>query len=312
MGTIHPVALKLPLPQGTLAGRHWRLGVKADTRSACIALHGWLDNCASFDLMALELHQLLLEQGMGLQLYCLDLAGHGHSFHRPPAVTYNIWDYAIDVLRAAQRLDLEKFLLLGHSMGAGIAPLAAAMVPGQVTGLVLIEGLGPLISELDEVVPQLARLWQHEQQVARPARQYRNLEQAIATRMNGRWPLTRRAAELLVKRATRECNGGVCWRSDRRLTLPSPLRLQEPQVQRFLQAIVAPVDLVVASDGLAVDRELLIQRAHKVADIKVHQLVGSHHLHLDSAVKDCSLLVLRQLQLAIDGNQLPDQGKTVI
>lgn len=41
-----------------------------------IALHGWLDNANSFARLAPRLE--------GLRIVALDLAGHGHSGHRPP------------------------------------------------------------------------------------------------------------------------------------------------------------------------------------------------------------------------------------
>ena len=296
MHTVDPIELELTLPQGIMAGQYWRIGTVNKTSPVCVALHGWLDNCASFAVMAQYLNELLLEQRAGLQLYCIDFAGHGHSFHRPPGVNYNIWDYAIDILHLTQQLDLKKFLLLGHSMGAGIAPLIAAIVPKQVTGLVLIEGLGPLTGESDTAVLQLIRWWEREQQGVHPARLYHSLTQAVEIRMRGRWPLTRKSAELLVKRSIRECDGGFCWRSDRRLTLPSSLYLQELQVEHFLQAVEAPVDLVMASEGLIANHTLWLHRADKVDDIKIHQLEGSHHLHLDTAAQYCSLLIQKQLR----------------
>ena len=41
-----------------------------------IALHGWLDNANSFARLAPRLE--------GLRVIALDMAGHGHSGHRPP------------------------------------------------------------------------------------------------------------------------------------------------------------------------------------------------------------------------------------
>ena len=55
-----------------------------------IALHGWLDNAASFARLAPKLP--------GLRIVALDFAGHGHSDHRPAGAGYAIWDYAHDVL----------------------------------------------------------------------------------------------------------------------------------------------------------------------------------------------------------------------
>lgn len=48
-----------------------------------IALHGWLDNAASFSLLA----PLLANQ----RILALDLDGHGYSGHRPAGAQYLLW-----------------------------------------------------------------------------------------------------------------------------------------------------------------------------------------------------------------------------
>ncbi|HQC73883.1 MAG TPA: alpha/beta hydrolase, partial [Candidatus Competibacteraceae bacterium] len=65
-------ALELSTPYLRLAARAWG---PADGLPV-LAVHGWLDNAASFDALA----PLLPE----LRLVALDLPGHGHSAHRPP------------------------------------------------------------------------------------------------------------------------------------------------------------------------------------------------------------------------------------
>jgi pimeloyl-ACP methyl ester carboxylesterase len=57
-----------------------------------IALHGWLDNAATFTRLAPMLP--------GLRILALDFAGHGYSAHRPPGGSYLIWDNVLDVLLA--------------------------------------------------------------------------------------------------------------------------------------------------------------------------------------------------------------------
>ena len=75
-----------------------------------LALHGWLDNAASFARLAPKLE--------GLRIVALDFAGHGHSEHRSAGAGYALWDYAYDVLQVAEQFGWARFSILGHSMGA--------------------------------------------------------------------------------------------------------------------------------------------------------------------------------------------------
>jgi len=51
-----------------------------------LALHGWLDNAASFERLA----PLLCEH---FHIVAIDLAGHGRSQHRPAGLWYHYIDY---------------------------------------------------------------------------------------------------------------------------------------------------------------------------------------------------------------------------
>ena len=83
----------------------------------CIALHGWLDNAGSFDRLA-----PLLPNS---KIIAVDLPGHGLSDHRPQGTSAHFLDYVKDVAVLSDVLGLERFDLIGHSMGGGIATLVA-------------------------------------------------------------------------------------------------------------------------------------------------------------------------------------------
>lgn len=110
--TLQPFTLEV---QGVHAA-----GLRAPQREGrrVLALHGWLDNAASFVPLAAQLP--------ALDLVALDLPGHGHSAHLPPGTQYNTPGAICHVLDVADALGWDRFTLLGHSMGAGIASLTAA------------------------------------------------------------------------------------------------------------------------------------------------------------------------------------------
>src|SRR5690606_3948749 len=92
-----------------LAGRFW-----PGEGTPILALHGGLDNANSF---------LPLAAHLGQPLFALDFAGHGKSAARPLNTAIHYIDNVRDVLAAADALGWQRFVLLGHSMGAGVASL---------------------------------------------------------------------------------------------------------------------------------------------------------------------------------------------
>ena len=116
------------------AHRALRAGVEGAT--PVLALHGWLDNAASFVPLARELD--------GLDLVAVDLPGHGRSAHRHRRRLFVLRHGHGVVLDIADALGWERFALLGHSMGAGIGSLLAAACPQRVSRFLAIEALGAL------------------------------------------------------------------------------------------------------------------------------------------------------------------------
>lgn len=67
----------------------------------------------------------------------LDLRGHGQS--APPADgNYSVAGLTADLAAVIDALELERFVLVGHSMGGPVAIAYAAEHPSQVAGLVLV------------------------------------------------------------------------------------------------------------------------------------------------------------------------------
>ncbi|MFJ4142738.1 alpha/beta fold hydrolase [Pseudomonas sp. NPDC089734] len=252
-----------------------------DDGQPVIALHGWLDNANSFARLAPRLE--------GLRIVALDLAGHGHSDHRPIGASYNLADYAFDVLQVAEQLGWQRFSLLGHSLGAIVSVLLAASMPERVSRLALIDGLLPLMAEADESVERMGLALQA--QLALPDKKkpvYPDQERAIEVRMKGMVAVSREAAQLLAQRGLMPVPGGYTWRSDSRLTLPSAIRLTRQQAMSFVEAIQCPTQLVIAEDGMLARNEALLS----ALTFAIHTLPGGHHLHLNDesgarSVADC-------------------------
>ncbi|MGB4074754.1 alpha/beta fold hydrolase [Pseudomonas sp.] len=249
-----------------------------------IALHGWLDNAASFARLAPLLP--------GLRIVALDFAGHGHSDHRPPGGSYAIWDYAHDVLQVAEQFGWQRFSLLGHSMGAIVSVLLAAAMPERIERLALIDGLIPYTGEAETAPQKLGEALKAQLALAGKSKPvYAEFDRAVEARMRGVGAVSREAAELLAQRGLMPVPGGYTWRTDSRLTLPSPLRLTHAHAVAFARSLQCPVKLVLAQQGMLLAQSSLKQLLVDLP-IEVAQLPGGHHLHLDddsgaALVADC-------------------------
>ncbi|AJD48034.1 alpha/beta fold family hydrolase [Isoalcanivorax pacificus W11-5] len=251
-----------------LAGRFW-----PGEGTPILALHGWLDNANSF---------LPLAAHLGQPLFALDFAGHGKSAARPLNTAVHYIDNVRDVLATADALGWQRFVLLGHSMGAGVASLFAGTFPDRVVSLVLLDGLGPPSTPGDEAPATLRKAVRAMQDLgAKRKPRYPRVDEAVAARTLGFGGLSESASRLLCERGLESGFGGWTWRSDARLRLPSSLRLTEEQVCGFLHAIQAPTLLVGAAEGLE-GAGTFAERAAHVQDISVVRVPGGHHVHMDA------------------------------
>lgn len=248
-----------------------------------LALHGWLDNAASFSRIAPLLPDI--------HLVAVDFPGHGHSAHRHSGY-YHFVDYALDVIAMADGLGWGRFHLLGHSLGAGVASLVAGAFPERIERLALIEGLGPLTSEPGELPGALHRAWEKSERLARrEPPSYETFAAGVAARASGGAGISSAAATLLCERGLQERDGRWYWRNDARLTLPSPHRLTEPQALALVAAIEAETLLIVARAGLPFDRAAMQARVDRVRRLRVEHLEGGHHLHLEDAAGQVARLL---------------------
>lgn len=258
----------------TLAGKRWGNpdGIPV------IALHGWLDNCLSFDLLAPLLKNV--------HLIAIDSAGHGESSHRAPGCSYLIWDDVSEVIELADLLGWDKFTLLGHSRGAVISVLTAGTFPERVTHVGLLDCLVPFIRSPQQAPEQLANAIENMRKLKnKPQKAYPDYEELILARMNATYALSRKAAELLMARNIKEKDSLFYVSTDQRLRVPSAVYFSEEHMLAFLNNISAPIKLVLAEDGLATRHPELSHFVDLLDYIHPVWLEGGHHFHMEGAAE---------------------------
>ena len=120
------------------------LGRTGEGPEPLLALHGITAQHRIFNAMARHLQH---PDGM----VALDLRGRGDS--EKPSSGYGLDAHAQDAIRTLDHLDIERGILVGHSLGAFIGLHAALKYPDRIRALVLLDGGWPRpeeVSELDD------------------------------------------------------------------------------------------------------------------------------------------------------------------
>jgi len=243
--------------------------------SPLLGFHGWLDNAATFDHLAPLLNEYYFVS--------LDLPGHGFSDHRPSGSSYHFIDMIVDVLEVLNFLNWDRFSLIGHSMGAGVASYLAGTVPEKIISLVLIEGLGSITQEakkMPETLFEASTDWMKLKNKKLPI--YPDFETAVKVRRSV-GVISDSSVRTLVARGLKPVMGGFSWNSDPRLKLKSRYYFTEEQSLAFLQKIKAPV-LLIDSKGSKKDswKESYRKRICHIKNFHYRKVNGDHHLHLDN------------------------------
>ena len=239
-----------------------------------IAIHGWLDNAASFQPIA-----PLLQNS---HLLAPDLIGHGHSGHLPEAADYHLSDSCRWIVGLADAMGWERFALIGHSMGASVASITAAAVPDRVAGLVMIDGIGPLAVRPEQEVKRLRLLFDEEAKGAKQPRPWVDLASAVKVRQRlGRFAISTDAAMLIARRGMRKTDDGYLWRHDERLQGAGTHYYSEEQAETILRNIESPSLLISADDGALTGWDGLEPRKACVPQLRHVEMHGCHHLHME-------------------------------
>ena len=252
-----------------------------------LAIHGWLDNAASFIP--------LIEQLPQYNWTAIDLPGHGFSFHRPQHSYYHFVDWVSDLVTLIRQEYNQKVILVGHSLGGMLSTVIAGLYPELVEKLVLIDAAGLVIQSEHDCAVQLRQALDSRNINVKQTKQF-SLDKAVNARVNA-GDISFNSAKLLVNRnvikISEQDNEQDSeqnleqwqWASDKRLKSRSPLRLSQSQAQDIIENITAPTLMCLADQGDQYMKTNFDLFSPCYKNLITANVKGHHHCHMDNALE---------------------------
>ena len=262
--------LEFPLRYITIRG----LAFGDPSKPLMLALHGWLDNAATFIPLSAYLKDYYI--------VAIDFAGHGKSDHRSKDAHYHLVDFVYDVHELVESQNWNDFILLGHSMGGIIGSMYTSCFPEKVSKYITIESLGPITKDSESSPKQLRESIESRLQGAASEGKHPSIKERVVRARAIAGGFSDACASLLVERNLQYIDGDLQFTTDRRLRTFSSLRMTESQVKAFLQAITCPTIVIIADNGYEMMKKNAELRLTWISNAKLVNSPGSHHPHLDN------------------------------
>jgi len=202
-----------------------------------VLVHGFLDLAYSWHEVAPRL---------GAHAIAPDLRGHGDSDWIGAGGYYHFLDYIADLDEVIARLARRRVVVVGHSMGGGVAAYWAGTRPDRIAALALCEGLGPPDQSEVDLGPRTA-MWLEAWRTARArVHPMASLDDAAARLRKHDPLLAAPLARRLAAAGTRETEGGLVWKHDPLHLTIGPYPFRRDHAARYWRRITCPV---LAVDG---------------------------------------------------------------
>ena len=239
-------------------------------------LHGWLDQAASWSEFAEGL------VAHGYHVLALDHRGHGRSAHLPIYSDYHFPDYCADLQEVILQLQLEDFILIGHSMGGTIASIYSALCPVKPRHLILVDGVGTRHeTEAKATLRYETHLRQRREDSVH--RVMASKEQAVRKLQANHPYLSAEQAMVLVDRTTQKHDDGWVWSWDSRHRNRSAIGFHLPRFLSLLSEISIPVTLIFGGKSWYVNLPDLPERIKAFPEATQQVILPTGHSpHLEA------------------------------
>ena len=238
-----------------------------------LCIHGLTANCRCWDTIA----EALAPDHM---IFAMDLRGRG--FSEKPLSGYSIDQHCQDILAVLDSLEVEKAVLMGHSLGAFISLGFGAKHPDRVDSIILADGGGKLSEKqmakvFEGIRPSLERLGQ----VFPSFTEYIDVLKKAPFLQP--WSP---ALETYFRYETEDIDGGVRSRVQPGNIQEEAINLGKVDVSEFYPKISCPVLILRATEGMLAPDDILLPQevvermGQEISDATYVDLEGANHYTL--------------------------------
>uniref|UniRef100_A0A1A9VH29 AB hydrolase-1 domain-containing protein n=1 Tax=Glossina austeni TaxID=7395 RepID=A0A1A9VH29_GLOAU len=272
------------VPWGTVQGKWWG----SRNKQPILALHGWQDNCGTFD----RLCPLMPPE---LPVLCIDLPGHGRSSHYPKGMQYFLfWDGICLIRRIVRKFNWKNITLMGHSLGGALSFMYAASFPNDVDKFISIDIAGPTVRNTERLVNNtgvaIDKFLDYEDLALSkvPCYSYKEMVKLVVEAYDG--SVDEECVQILLKRGMETApqlldRSGYHFVRDVRLKVSSLAMFTADQVLAYAKKIRCKVLNIRAEPGMNFEYpqvyEEVVETLKQNAKLVIYTKVpGTHHVHL--------------------------------
>ena len=210
-----------------------------------LLIHGTQDHCHTWDWFASRFAD-------DYHIVALDLRGHGDSAWVRGS-SYHQVDYVYDIAQLVRQADIQPAVVVGHSMGGTLAALYSGLYPGQVSALVLMEGVGLYPGMFADMSPaERIRAWINNTRslAGRIPKRYHTLEEAYARMRSANAHLNdEQARHLTIHGSNQNEDGSYSWKYDNYTHAFPAFRIPAEETRAIWEDIESPTLIINATEG---------------------------------------------------------------
>lgn len=228
-------------------------------RATIFAIHGGCANAHWWDASAATL-------GESYRIVALDLAGHGRSDPIDDGA-YSLERHRGDVVHVARALELQGFVLMGHSFGAFVSLAALPPLVDRLGALILVDSRGHIRPRSARYLSALSRFTNPVYATEDEARRsFQLLPRASAA--------TPEVIDHVARHSIRQAPDGT-WSLafDRRALRAAQARELDAEMRRWS----GPTLLIRGSESTALSERALREMAGEFADAETAEIAAAHH-----------------------------------